>query len=293
MLDDGMELSWEDLRLAIEGGQTEFEVCKQPLIRVAFKEVASEGSSDVGTLGTTKEFVAKELRLVMDLCVQGTRTEFETKEYVDKSDVYPLPQRFQVTVASAANLRNADWSLLPGKGVSDPYVVLTRGGKCEFKTDEVRDSLNPTWNFVKTIEGVADGENFELSVWDKDSCKADDPLGKCTLSNDKFNRTPFEESVELTGKGAKGNQQDATPTLTLKVREEPIEIKTRISAVVDLKKTRGDRAVVTVTPVGSPETDAAGSALKALLCKPVWFNSVLEEPLRHRIHEHFVAKMRS
>ena len=88
-----------------------------------------------------------------------------------------LPEgALHVDLLGARNLAKSD---LIGK--SDPYAVLRLGNQ-EFKTDAVKNSQNPDWNFGADFD--IDGqtpESLQLIVFDKDKIGKDKPLGSALI----------------------------------------------------------------------------------------------------------------
>ena len=81
-----------------------------------------------------------------------------------------------VDVLGARNLTKSDMI-----GKSDPYAVVRLGDQ-EFKTDTVKNSQNPDWNFGADFD--IDGqtpENLQLGVFDKDKIGKDKPLGSANI----------------------------------------------------------------------------------------------------------------
>merc|ERR1712039_711252 len=103
--------------------------------------------------------------------------------------------RIKVTVCSARDVRAADY--LTGK--SDPYVIARIGGepKSQVQTTTKNRVLSCTWNEEFELLGYTPGAKLQFEVWDKDTFKADDLLGKFELESDKFSNTGFDQEVEL------------------------------------------------------------------------------------------------
>lgn len=135
----------------------------------------------------------------------------------------PVYHNLVVLVESAKGLRDADW----GKGKSDCFCTYGVAGKSSAgETKVAKDTLDPVWNHEGTILHVADGENLELKVWDKDPAKPDDLLGKVLLSVDTILSPPsgFWADVELTNSGTK-----KPAFLTVKVKLQGSEFPHRKS----------------------------------------------------------------
>ena len=81
-----------------------------------------------------------------------------------------------VDVLGARNLAKSD---LIGK--SDPYAVVSLGDQ-EFKTDAVKNTQNPDWNFGADFDiNGKTPENLQLGVFDKDKIGKDKPLGSANI----------------------------------------------------------------------------------------------------------------
>merc|ERR1712151_1039026 len=102
----------------------------------------------------------------------------------------------KVSDISVRGVRAADY--ITGK--SDPYVT------CEI--DGVKDSLQSTsvkkkmltcsWdNEELELLGYTPGASLKFVVGDSDFAKTDDVLGKFTLESKKFEKTPFNQEMEL------------------------------------------------------------------------------------------------
>merc|ERR1712030_35105 len=87
-------------------------------------------------------------------------------------------QKLQITIHKAKNLKNHD---LVGK--SDPYVVIN-SGKQEFKSNVVKNSLNPEWNWTTDILIDRSNPEINLSVYDSDKFGKDDLMGAFNLQKD-------------------------------------------------------------------------------------------------------------
>ncbi|CAE8616757.1 unnamed protein product [Polarella glacialis] len=108
--------------------------------------------------------------------------------------------RLSIELVSARGLR-AD--LLPGMGKSDPYCTCEIAGKphTQLKTKVIDDTLDPVWNHTSSMGGYAVGDSLEFAVWDSDSFKSDDLLGRATLSSSRFQDACFDGELELREAG--------------------------------------------------------------------------------------------
>merc|ERR1719331_1661209 len=116
----------------------------------------------------------------------------------------------RITVLSATGLRKADWL-----GKSDPYVIVQILGpdnsiKEEFKTDTVKNTLRPTWNYQQDVLKYSAGDRLSFKVMDEDPWpKPHDFLGKAVLSSENFFPYGYEGALVLSeaGKGVNARLQ--------------------------------------------------------------------------------------
>ena len=91
----------------------------------------------------------------------------------------------RVFLIEGKNLVAAD-STLPqmlglGAGSSDPYCLL-QVGRTRVKTNVIKRSLNPVWNFYCEFVVPVDGaEELEIYVMDQDIMKSDEEIGNLTV----------------------------------------------------------------------------------------------------------------
>eukprot|EP00747_Dinoflagellata_sp_TGD_P106562 gnl/TRDRNA2_/TRDRNA2_169885_c0_seq1.p1 gnl/TRDRNA2_/TRDRNA2_169885_c0~~gnl/TRDRNA2_/TRDRNA2_169885_c0_seq1.p1 ORF type:complete len:1239 (+),score=247.28 gnl/TRDRNA2_/TRDRNA2_169885_c0_seq1:66-3782(+) len=127
-----------------------------------------------------------------------------------------------VTVVSARGLRDADWSMWPGRGSSDPYCTFEIKGKPnnKFKTPVVKDELNPTWNHTERIDNYVLGDVLEFKIFDEDVgiVKNDDLLGRATLTSAQLSKLGFQGELPLSDAG-KG--KEAFVTVRVQVVDVP------------------------------------------------------------------------
>jgi hypothetical protein len=110
-----------------------------------------------------------------------------------------------VKVVMARGLKNADWTWIPGKGVSDAYVLISVGGKEVARTAVIPNTLEPIFNQeLEIMCDVATPEKIDFDVYDKDPGKPDDKLGHCSLlKKDYSSGFNGEIALEDAGKGIK------------------------------------------------------------------------------------------
>jgi len=115
------------------------------------------------------------------------------------------PVRLRIIGARA--LRNADKAFFGNK--SDPYCVCQVLGKptLQLRTPTINRCLDPEWNFMGELNGVRRGDELEFVVWDEDTLKGPDLLGKARLAFDQFRPCGFSGELELTDTGNKDSVQ--------------------------------------------------------------------------------------
>eukprot|EP01125_Pyxidicula_operculata_P022279 TRINITY_DN9018_c0_g1_i1.p1 TRINITY_DN9018_c0_g1~~TRINITY_DN9018_c0_g1_i1.p1 ORF type:complete len:189 (+),score=22.53 TRINITY_DN9018_c0_g1_i1:74-640(+) len=120
---------------------------------------------------------------------------------------------FIISIIEARNLRNTDKGSL-----SDPYVIVKVNGQKAYKTEHMRDTLDPNWSeklYVGTTlkgastpitkELMAESE-LEFTMFDKDKFSADDFMGMVTVSGNEvvegFDKwIPLKDSSKHKSKG--------------------------------------------------------------------------------------------
>merc|ERR1712187_813001 len=109
--------------------------------------------------------------------------------------------RVKVTVCSVRDVRAADYF----SGKSDPYVIARIGDepKSQVQTTIKSRALSCAWNEEFELLGYTPGAKLQFEVWDKDTFKTDDLLGKFELESDRFSKTDFDQEVELPEADAK------------------------------------------------------------------------------------------
>jgi hypothetical protein len=119
------------------------------------------------------------------------------QEIVGLESIY----RVKVTVCSARDLQAGDYF----SGKSDPYVIARIGDepKSQVQTTIKSRALSCMWNEEFELLGYLPGAKLQFEVWDKDTFKTDDLLGKFELESDRFCKTDFDQEVELPEASAK------------------------------------------------------------------------------------------
>jgi len=128
--------------------------------------------------------------------------------------------KLTIKIMGARGLRNADW--FPGAGASDCYCKVKVAGAappaegeeetCLMKTKTMNNTLTPIWQEEQEIEGYNDGDSLEFSVWDEDTGKAPDLLGKVVLKKEDFAESGFNGELKLE------ESKNKTSFLRLKVK---------------------------------------------------------------------------
>merc|ERR1712050_435579 len=89
---------------------------------------------------------------------------------------------------------------------SDPYVICSQGDKELFRTETVKDSANPEFNHK--FSGTIDRRKGDLvfTVFDEDTFKADDYIGRCTvpIATTKKNEGSYSLTANEVKKGKRG-----------------------------------------------------------------------------------------
>jgi len=139
-------------------------------------------------------------------CPSGLSTKAETgKVDTDRTpsstEAAETPRPVSVVVVGARGLRNADW--MPGFGRSDPYCVVKVQDRpsCSFKTDSVKNSLNPIWNHRGELQNVSSDDVLVFELYDKDRFKQDDLLGRTWLPASLFEAEGFDGDLPLKDAG--------------------------------------------------------------------------------------------
>jgi len=130
---------------------------------------------------------------------RGDASATTTPKAMDGS---PAGHSTTVVIVGARNLRRADW--LPGFS-SDPYCVCRVVGKrgAGFRTGVASRTQNPMWNVRGLPDGYEPGDDLEFEIFDKDTFKGDDLLGRAMLTSAMFEKGGFDGQLPLrdAGKG--------------------------------------------------------------------------------------------
>jgi preprotein translocase subunit YajC len=102
-----------------------------------------------------------------------------------------------IKVVSCRGLRNADWTWLPGKGVSDAYVIAKAGDMEILRTKTIPNTLEPYFNEEFECSLLDSSADITFEVFDADPGKPDDKLGRATLKKESFGDRGFNGEIEL------------------------------------------------------------------------------------------------
>uniref|UniRef100_A0A4W4DY42 C2 domain-containing protein n=1 Tax=Electrophorus electricus TaxID=8005 RepID=A0A4W4DY42_ELEEL len=168
--------------------------CARPLhVRVQLRD-SQYPDQDLGTL---------------ELAVTLTPTDVADGEMVRQQQVSQWPsdlhKKYQLwrSMLSISLIEGRDLVPMDQNGLSDPYVKFRLGNE-KYRSKTIAKSLNPQWREQFDLH-VFDEEGgiLDISVWDKDTGKRDDFIGRChldlcTLSKEKTHK------LELDLEGGKG-----------------------------------------------------------------------------------------
>jgi hypothetical protein len=124
---------------------------------------------------------AETIEVQYDHAPNGDRFIPSTDDHVSSVELKDaLPRKtIEVTVVEGRDLTKMDFAIAGG-GKSDPYVIVKFGKKETYKSEVIKTSLNPTWNFTCTVgEGVdrvAEGGKMTFVVYDWDKVGMDDKV---------------------------------------------------------------------------------------------------------------------
>ena len=84
-------------------------------------------------------------------------------------------------------------------GKADPYVTISYG-ELKFKSQVVKNNLNPEWNFdnILTVSDKISNEIL-LEVYDKDTASKDDFMGKISLLRSEISKLEQGKWIPLQG----------------------------------------------------------------------------------------------
>ena len=119
------------------------------------------------------------MNLVVSLYVTMPRSEADDVIKGEGDEEDDLPRKtIEVTVVEGRDLTKMDFAFAGG-GKSDPYVTVKFGKKETYKSEVIKKSLNPMWDFkctVGAVDRVAEGGKMTFSVYDWDRVGLDDKV---------------------------------------------------------------------------------------------------------------------
>jgi broad specificity phosphatase PhoE len=152
------------------------------LIRCLMKRIAKRGlfkdvevgsrfvgavwqDEDGGTYNVYQDRIANAAVLTFDLQVANLAAApvFRHLGIQSPSRGYPYLGELLVKVMRGRDLVNKD-----EQDHSDPYARISFGGG-DLKSDTIKDSLNPTWNFTAAFKVASPMQVVRLSIWDEDT----------------------------------------------------------------------------------------------------------------------------
>jgi len=165
---------------------------------------AGEAKQIVEQADERKEHKVPEDKAPEDKASEAEAQVAEIPEDKAPEEKPPPPPKLTIKIMGARGLRNADW--LPGMGTSDCMCKVKTVGKVEsesyvFQTKTINNTLTPLWQEEAEITDFNDGDSLEFSVWDEDTGKSPDFLGKVVLKNEDFANDGFNGELQLTEAG--------------------------------------------------------------------------------------------
>jgi len=141
--------------------------------------------------------------------------------------------KLSVTIAGASGLRGADWR--PGSGRSDCYVAIVSKETELYKTEAIRDSLQPTWMDTVALDDWEDGAALEFHVFDggPDSFEL---LGKAVLEASKFAESGFNGNVKIESTSKALEEAFLKLQIKVKDKELPTDLLPGFKITVEKRK---------------------------------------------------------
>jgi len=99
-----------------------------------------------------------------------------------------------VTVEGVQNLR---YGASDGMSLDLYCVVDVPGQGLSFRTQVIRSSSHPTWNFTGVLNGFHDGEAVRFTVYDRTWCRKDDFVGRVSLLSKHFYPNGYQDELTL------------------------------------------------------------------------------------------------
>ncbi|KAI4890423.1 hypothetical protein NFI96_010809 [Prochilodus magdalenae] len=130
-----------------------------------------------------KPYVAKTILLTRS----WKRTNKQLQQSQRLSEVHKKSQLWRSTV-SISLLEGRNLIPMDHNGSSDPYVKFKLGSE-KYKSKTMPGNLNPQWREQFDLHVFDEmGGLLEITVWDKDTGKKDDFMGRCTLDLSTLSR---------------------------------------------------------------------------------------------------------
>ena len=130
-------------------------------------------------MGGERSWIPSRMNLVVSLYVTMPRSEADDVIKGEGDEEDNLPRKtIEVTVVEGRDPTKMDFAFAGG-GKSDPYVTVKFGKKETYKSEVIKKSLNPAWDFTCTVGGVdrvAEGGKMTFSVYDWDRVGLDDKV---------------------------------------------------------------------------------------------------------------------
>lgn len=163
--------------------------------------------------GPSESEILEQMRLEQEEADRKRKAEED--EWARNNPVVLRHPHLTIHIISAKGLRDTDF--MPGKDKSDPYCLMQVVGKdIAVRTHVVQDQLDPVWDYSLEIEGYADKDSLEFSVWDADEIRpltggsetfsacvddGDDLLGRIILTPEMIHSMngPTEFELEEAG----------------------------------------------------------------------------------------------
>jgi len=161
----------------------------------------SEPGTPIG-LAIDEDAIDTIVKRNLAACDISAQVELCVKEHIatQRAGTSMIEAKLKVKIVGAAGLRDADWA-----GKSDPYCVcrLPRKPDFNFQTQVASDNVNPEWN-EEFVEDFVSGDTLEFAVYDSDTCKMDELLGRVTLKSEVFLQHGFHGALPLSDDGGQG-----------------------------------------------------------------------------------------
>ncbi|XP_066506952.1 multiple C2 and transmembrane domain-containing protein 1 isoform X2 [Hoplias malabaricus] len=121
-----------------------------------------------------------ELAVTLTPKDEGVDREVQQQQSQRLSEVHKKSQLWRSTV-SISLIEGRNLIPMDQNGLSDPYVKFKLGNE-KYKSKTMSKTLSPQWREQFDLHVFdEDGGILEISVWDKDTGKRDDFMGRCTL----------------------------------------------------------------------------------------------------------------